>query len=91
MNYVDIILTTDKWLYIGHAWTVTPGDMIGVTNRFGEYVLKEVAAVLTKNSNAEDIAFVENLAGHELKRIEAIYTKGSVVWPEEKEEEHVSE
>ena len=91
MNYVDIILTTDKRFYIGPAWDVKPGDMIGVTNQCGEQVLKTVEAAITKEYGGEDMLFIEKYTGCSLKRIDARYRKHDLKWPDEKEAEDVSE
>jgi hypothetical protein len=91
MNYVDIILTTDKRFYIGPAWDAKPGDIIGVTNQCGERVTKTVEAVMTKKHGGEEMSILEQFTGCELKRVDAIYCKSDAKWPEEKEEQDVSE
>ena len=91
MNFVDIILTTDKRFYIGPAWDVQPGDLIGVTNRCGERVVKTVEAVMSKQTSGEEVAFLQKFIGCELKRIDAIYGKTDVTWPDEEENEDVLE
>lgn len=91
MNYVDIILTTDKLFYIGPAWDVKPGDMIGVTNQFGDQLIKTVEDVITEERGGEVMAFIEKYTGCPLKCINARYRKHDAKWPEEKEEQDVSE
>ena len=91
MNYIDIILTTDKRFYIGPAWDVKPGDMIGVTNQHGDQVPKTVEDVITKEYGGEDMLFIEKYTGCALNRIDARYKKHDVNWPDEKEIEDVSE
>ena len=91
MNYVDIILTTDKRFYIGPAWTVNPGDLIGVTNRCGERVVKTVEEVMTKQYGCEEMDLLKKFTGCELKRIDASYRKNDVTWPDEEEDKDVSE
>lgn len=91
MNYVDIVLTTDKKFYISKPWSVNAGDMISVTNQAGERVLKTVDEVLTEEAGGGVMAFLERYTGCGLKRIEARYSKVDITWPEEEEEQDVSE
>ena len=91
MKYVDIILTTDKRFYLGMAWDVKPGDLIGVTNQCGEQVVKTVEEVMSKQYRGEEMSFLEQFTGCELKRIDSVYSKRDVIWPDEKENEDVHE
>lgn len=91
MNYVDIILTTDKLFYIGPAWEVKPGDMIGVTDQFGDQLIKTVEEVITKEYGGEVTAFIEKYTDCPLQKIDARYRKYDAKWPDEKEEDDVSE
>lgn len=91
MSYIGIILTTDKRFYIAPPWTVAPGDLVGVTTRCEESVVKTVAEVLTEEVGGEVIKFLEQYTGCELKRVDTVYGKRHLAWPDEKENEDVHE
>ena len=91
MNYIGIILTTDKRFYIAPPWTVSPGDLVGVTTQCEESVVKTVADVLTEEAGGEVCKFLEQYTGRELKRVDSVYRNRHLEWPDEKENEDVHE
>ena len=83
MRYVNIVLTTDKLIYLAPAWSVKSGDVVGVTTRGGEKVLKTVEAVISEEDGGEVMAFLEKMVGREIKKVDARYPFAEVLWPEE--------
>lgn len=88
MRYVTIVLTTDKRLYIAPPWSVKPGDIVGVTTRLGEKVLKTVELTMTEEHGGEVMQFLERMVGCELKRVDARYIDSVVTWPEDENDVH---
>lgn len=91
MNFISIILTTDKLFYVAPPYSVSAGDLIEVTNRCEERMVKTVAEVLTEEAGGEVVQFLEKYTGCALKRIDNVYGKRFLVWNDEKGDEDVSE
>lgn len=88
MKYVNIVLTTDKRLYIAPPWSVKGGDVVEVTTQCGDKVLKTVDGVLTEEYGGEVMRFLEQMVGRELKRVDAQYRASDAKWPEEADDVH---
>jgi hypothetical protein len=83
MSYVDIVLTSDKRLYIAPPWSTSKGDVVEVTTRNGDKVIKTVERTITQELGGEHQMFLEALTGNELKKVDAVFAKTSAAWEED--------